>query len=39
LAFGLPGHRAIETPLKLKRAFDIFENQVQAWICNAKLAA
>jgi hypothetical protein len=37
LAFGLPGHRAIETPLKLKRAFDIFENQ--AWICNAKLAA
>lgn len=37
LAFGLPGHRAIETPLK--RAFDSFENQVQAWIRNSKLAA
>jgi hypothetical protein len=37
LAFALPGHRAITTPLK--RVFDDFETQVQACIQHANLAA
>jgi DNA-binding HxlR family transcriptional regulator len=37
LAFGLPGHRTIETPLK--RALDNFEKEVQAWVHDSKLAA
>ncbi len=37
LAFALPGHRAITTPLK--RAFDNFETEVQACIQHASLAA
>ena len=37
LAFALPGHHAIEAPLK--RSFDHIEKEVQAWTQKAKLAA
>jgi len=37
LAFAIPGHHAIETPLK--RSFDSIEKEVQAWVQKAKLAA
>lgn len=37
LAFAVPGHRAIATPLK--RLFDNIEKEVQAWIEKAKIAA
>jgi hypothetical protein len=37
LAFAVPGHRAVDTPLK--RCFDNIEKEIQAWTNNAKLAA
>jgi len=37
LAFALPGHRAVDTPLK--RSFDNVEKEIQAWTNRAKLAA
>jgi hypothetical protein len=36
LAFALPGHRAVDTPLK--RSFDNLEREIQAWTNRAKLA-
>ena len=37
LAFALPGHRAIDTPLR--RCFDNLEKEIQTWTDKAKLAA
>lgn len=37
LAFAVPGHRAIEMPLK--RSFDNIEKEIQHWVNKAKLAA
>jgi len=37
LAFALPGHRAVDAPLK--RCFDNLETEIQTWTDNAKLAA
>ena len=37
LAFAIPGHRAVDTPLK--RCFDKIEKEIQAWTDKAKLAA
>jgi hypothetical protein len=37
LAFAVPGHRAVDTPLK--RCFDNLEKEIQAWTNKAKLAA
>jgi len=37
LAFALPGHRAVDTPLQ--RCFDNIEKEIQAWTDKAKLVA